>query len=126
MKLRIRGNSIRLRLTQGEVAQLTTDGRVEDAIWFGGDEHRLKYTITSSEDCENVTSKFQNKEITILVPTNVVSEWANSEQVGIEGSQTIRDGELNILVEKDFACLKPRHGEEEADTFANPLAAEHR
>ena len=125
MKLRIRGNSIRLRLTQSEVTRLTAEGRVEDAVSFGGDEEQLKYALSRSGDGGDLTSTFQNNQITIFVPAAVVNEWANSEQVGIEGSQTVRDGELHILIEKDFACLKPRHGQEDADTFANPLAAEH-
>jgi hypothetical protein len=47
--------------------------------------------------------------------------WAASEQVSIEGEQTLDDGEkLSILVEKDFACLAPRPGEDESDMYANP------
>jgi hypothetical protein len=29
---------------------------------------------------------------------------------------------LRILVEKDFACLAPREGEDESDMFPNPLS----
>ena len=47
--------------------------------------------------------------------------WANSEQVSISGEQVLDDGEkLNILVEKDFACLAPREGEDESDMFEHP------
>jgi hypothetical protein len=30
---------------------------------------------------------------------------------------------LKILVEKDFACLAPREGEDESDMFPHPKAA---
>ena len=120
MKLRIRGNSIRLRLTQSEVARLAADGRVENVTSFGSTE--FKYAVAVSRRGETMQADLGDNEITVSVPTETVAEWAGSEQAGIEGSQAVRGGELQILIEKDFACLKPRHGEEDADTFANPLA----
>ncbi len=36
MKLRIKGDSLRLRLTQGEVTALDTGGVVEEKVRFGG------------------------------------------------------------------------------------------
>ena len=122
MKLRIRGNSIRLRLTQSEVGQLATDGRVENATSFGNTD--LRYAVVTN-NAERVEADFRDNEITISVPAASIAEWAGSEQVGIDGSQAVPDGELQILIEKDFACLKPRDGEEDADTFTNPLAAEN-
>jgi hypothetical protein len=35
---------------------------------------------------------------------------------------TASDAELRIVVEKDFACLTAREGEDESDNFANPNA----
>lgn len=120
MKLRIRGDSIRLRLTRSEVAQLSADGRVENTTSFGTTE--LMYSVTSSTR-ERVEADLRDNEITVYVPAVSIADWADSELVGIEGTQAVRDGELHILIEKDFACLKARGGDEEADTFANPLAA---
>ena len=40
----------------------------------------------------------------------------------ITAEQVLDDGGvLNILVEKDFACLAPREGEDESDMFPHPL-----
>ncbi len=44
MKLRIRGNSVRLRLTRGEVEDFDREGRVEDAAQFGPGA-RLAYAL---------------------------------------------------------------------------------
>jgi len=121
MKLRIRGNSIRLRLTESEVARLATDGRVESVTSFGIAE--LKYSVASSSTGGRVEGDLQNNEITVTIPSDTIADWANSERVGIESRQSVRDGELHILIEKDFACLKLRAGEEDEDTFTNPLAA---
>jgi hypothetical protein len=39
----------------------------------------------------------------------------------MSGEQVLDDGaKLTILVEKDFACLTPREGEDESDMFPNP------
>jgi hypothetical protein len=119
MKLRIRGNSIRLRLTQSEVAQLATEGLVENVVTFGSAE--LRYSVTRNGD--RVTADLSDNKITVSVPEQTVFEWANSEEVGIKGTQPVPDGELHVLIEKDFTCLKPRPGDEDADAFANPLAA---
>ena len=35
MKLRIKGNSLRFRVTQSELAKLVELGRVEETIYFG-------------------------------------------------------------------------------------------
>ena len=124
MKLRIRGNSIRLRLTQSEVSQLVSNRRVESKVSFGNkDEDQLTYTVTATDNVNELTARFRNNEIAIFVPEVVVTEWASTETVGIEAMQQTRDSELSILIEKDFACLKPRAGEDDTDTFTNPLAA---
>ena len=45
-----------------------------------------------------------------------------SEQVSIEADEALDDGDsLKILVEKDFACLAPREGEDETDMYPHPL-----
>jgi hypothetical protein len=50
-----------------------------------------------------------------------VLPWAASELVSIDGEQGLDDGSvLRILVEKDFACLAPRAGEDESDMFPHP------
>jgi len=45
--------------------------------------------------------------------------------VSIAASQILDEGDqLSILVEKDFACLAPREGEDETDMYPNPKAGE--
>ncbi len=41
----------------------------------------------------------------------------------VAGEQRLDDGALlSILVEKDFACLAPREGEDDSDMYAHPEA----
>ena len=59
--------------------------------------------------------------MTIYVPRAQADKWANTEQIGLEIEQKIGGGNLlRILIEKDFACLEPRAGEDERDAFPHP------
>jgi len=122
MKLRIRDNSIRLRLTRGEVDALRADGLVKGRTEFpAGPE--FGYALESSPASVQPEAFFSDRSMTIRVPEAMALAWASSEQVSIQGEQTLDDGGLlSILVEKDFTCLAPREGEDESDMFPNPQA----
>lgn len=115
MKLRIRGNSIRLRLTKTEVANLAEQILVEETTDFGNGQ-TLVYAVLSDEKIDSVTANFQNGRIEILIPQQTAKTWAKSEEVGISAEQ----GALKIMIEKDFNCLTPRNADEDADTFPHP------
>lgn len=118
MKLRIKGNSIRLRLTQTDVSKFITDGKLVETVEFGDDsEPKFYYELLVSETAENVRAAFNNGTISVLVPKNTAEDWANTERVGIVGDE---NSKLKILIEKDFACLAPRLGEDESDNFPHP------
>ena len=122
MKLRIRDNSIRLRLARAEVDTLRDVGLVSARTGFPGGRV-FQYAVESSPASVNPAAFYSDNEIRVRLPETVVLAWVTTEQVSIGGEQTLDDGEkLSILVEKDFACLAPRPGEEESDMFANPDA----
>jgi hypothetical protein len=120
VKLRIRDNSVRLRLTRSEVEQLRDDGMVSARTEFpGGREFR--YEVESSPASVNPGAFLSDCKVTVRLPEATVLAWANSEQVSMHGEQQHKNGEiLDILVEKDFACLAPREGEDESDMFPHP------
>ncbi|MDQ3711014.1 MAG: hypothetical protein M3388_02150 [Acidobacteriota bacterium] len=126
MKLRIRGNSLRLRLTKSEVAEIDAGGAVEEAVEFGGEPpQRLIYALAATDDLENPTAVFDAGRITVFIPKAQAGEWSRTNQIGIEAEKPLGGGRsLRILIEKDFACLEPRAGEEDADTFAHPFQNE--
>jgi hypothetical protein len=115
MKLRFHENSMRLRLSQSEVAQLAATGSVDERIEFESDQ-TLCYVLESA-DREDVVALFENNSIRVLLPAKVVKRWAGSDETGIEG----QCGPLLVMVEKDFQCLH-RDAEQDADAFPNPLA----
>ena len=125
MKLRIRDNSIRLRLMRGEVETLQKQGLVTASTAFPGGRS-FRYIVESSPASVNPAAFFSDNEIIVRLPETTVLAWAKSDQVSIAGEQVLVDGEkLKILVEKDFVCLTGRDDEDESDMYPHPQAGEH-
>lgn len=122
MKLRVRDNSIRLRLTQSEVELARTDGLVRGRVPLAGGNN-FDYVLESSPATVKPEAHISNNVLTVRIPESEIQSWSGSEAVSIAATQNLGDGsELEILVEKDFACLTPREGEDESDMYPHPLA----
>lgn len=124
MKLRLRGNSLRFRLTQGEVLKLLTEGAVQESVRFSAAQgDLLTYSLYSVGGSGSITARLNNGDIRVEVPKSLVEIWANTDQVGIDSTQSIADEKaLRIVIEKDFRCLQPQSEDDERDNFLNPLA----
>ena len=123
MKLRIRGNSIRLRLTKSEVGRFGQTGVVADTVEFGAASRGFCYKLHTSSADNSTRASFEGNCLSISVPVGDAENWIRSEDVGIEVMQPIGDDKfLRILMEKDFACLTPRKNEDDSDAFTNPLS----
>jgi len=117
MKLRIKGNSVRLRLTKSDVEKLCTAAYLEDKTSFG--ETFFTYSI-ESRDCKELTAEFKNNKMTVYIPSSFTNGWNNNETVGFENNISLNNGEqLHILIEKDFKCLDETT-EDQSDNFENP------
>ena len=120
MKLRMRGNSVRLRLLRAEVDALAKGEDVVESVAFAPGQ-KIEYAIASDPHGAAMRAAFDGTRVSVFVPVAMAREWGHSEVVGIEHDQLIGDGSmLQILIEKDFACLQPREGDEDNGTFANP------
>lgn len=120
MKLRIKGDSLRLRLTQGEVRQLEEQGAVEDCVRFGGGA-QMVYRIKSHPSSTALSASYADGALEVRLPAAATLLWCRSNEVTLAGAQPVAaDAELRIVVEKDFACLTAREGEDESDNFPNP------
>jgi len=120
MKLRIHGNSLRLRLSQSEVAQFSKTGFVEDSIQFGPGA-TFAYALESLSSVSAPQALYANGFLRIQVPRTEGTNWACSDCVGMSGDQSLESGkQLSILIEKDFQCL---HGDDarDPDAYPNPL-----
>jgi hypothetical protein len=122
MKLRIKGNSLRLRVGPSEVVRLLAERRVEDTIHFGAaPEARLTYALEISGSQPGVALRYQPQEVVVLLSEKTARRWADSDEITIADEAEVGDDVLAILVEKDFACID-RDDRENADTFPNPKA----
>jgi len=116
MKLRIHDDSLRLRLTRGEVEDLSRGLAVERTVHFPGGR-ALRYVVTGSAAVAGPQAVYSGDAIRVSLPQAGVIAWATGDEAGIEG----QDGPIRILVEKDFQCLH-RDAAAEPDAFPNPLA----
>jgi hypothetical protein len=121
MKLRIKGNSLRLRVSRSEVQRLVDVGRVEETIHFGWQrEAQLTYALEHAEVPQEITVYCKAREVTVVLSSRSARQWSGSpEEVGVYGQLDVFNGELTVSVEKDFACLDGTVAENE-DTFPNP------
>lgn len=122
MKLRIKGNSLRLRLTQSEVAQIQEGKQVTEQVHFGLEsEQKMTYSLAVAKEIEEVKVTYQEGRIVVWLPYELGKKWAETNQVTIKASKQVGVEEtLQILVEKDFKCLNIRPGEDESDNFPHP------
>ena len=119
MKLRIKGNSIRLRLLRSEVEQFAADGRISDETSFGTTV--LRYTLAMSKDAESIVGQFENNEIVVFIPEQAAKEWTTSDNVGFEIEQLAgANGTLTITIEKDFVCVDRPNDPDREDAYPNP------
>lgn len=122
MKIRIKGNTVRLRLTKTEVNDFGANGFVEESTQFGP-ESKLTYSLQKM-DCKELEANFNHDKIEVYVPQNLATVWVNTEMVGLD-NHSGDESALQILIEKDFACLKERVGEDESDMFPHPEEETH-
>lgn len=121
MKLRIKGDSLRVRLTQGEMRTLAARGEVEDRVSFPGGS-ALRYRLRVGDSSTLISASYQSNLIDILIPRPLAERWWGTDLVTLSASQAVAAGELRLVLEKDWACLAPRAGEDESDQFPHPEA----
>jgi len=123
MKLRIRENTIRLRLKRSEVDQIASGKSIVEHTQFP--HSILTYRLEIADKGPSVAS-FDQGNLAVRVPISEVRQWAQSDQVSILAEQAVGDSQmLSLLVEKDFKCLSPGHhrpDEDDDDTFPHPHA----
>ena len=121
MKLRIHANSLRLRISRSDLKRLIETGRIAETIHFGlAADARLTYSLEQANTQLQMTMVYRPQEVAVIVSSEAAREWADrSEQVGLYCRVAVGDRELELVVEKDFACLD-RDSAENRDTFPNP------
>ena len=123
MKLRIRGDTLRLRLKRGEVDQLAAGTSIVEETHFP--DALLTYRLDMSESTD-ISATFADGSLVVTLPKSKVLDWAGTDEVSLHAEQKLSgSGSLSLLIEKDFSCLEPGHhreGEDDTDTFPHPNA----
>ena len=123
MKVRIKGNFIRYRLSKSEVEALSLTGVVKETTCFGIN-NLFTYSLESKDGIENLEANFMNGNLIIFLPKEYSHSWFTNSKVGYRS--TVKIDEKNILVllvEKDFQCLDETE-EDQSNNYPNPIAKE--
>ena len=117
MKLRIKGNSLRIRLSKSEVDQLVSGSTLTDQTEFG--KNSLRYMVQTVNTGEALEASYENNLIALFVPNSLIENWDTNATVGFESMMTTGTGNLHLLLEKDFKCID-KTTEDQSDFFENP------
>lgn len=121
MKIRIKGNSIRLRLGRSEVTSLCDQGLLLETTQFPSGDF-FDYSIIL-ECVDDVQAFILENGIQVAIPEELGRSWAGTDEVGISTALDLPEGgQLSVLIEKDFQCMKARVDEDESNLYPNPAA----
>jgi len=123
MKIRIKGNSLRLRVSRSELARLLAGDCVEETVHFAPEASAsFTYALQPETSAKSSTVQYTDGRVSVLLSADQVYVWGATDQVGIADEVSLGPlGSLALLIEKDFACLD-RSDEDNQDTFAHPHA----
>ena len=118
MKVRIKGNSVRFRLTKTEVDIFCKEGQFIETTEFN--TKKLSYALKIKSGITSLEADFIDNMITLYLPEKVQATWANDSVIGHSNGVDWNDeSALSLLVEKDFTCLDNTL-EDQSDNYPNP------
>ena len=118
MKLRIKSNSIRIRLTKTEVEKLANTGYLEDQTLFAN--NKFVYVLQMVDEGNELSASLDTNKITMFVPAVLIKDWPENNIVGFNANMPVAENEkLYLLLEKDFVCLDETT-EDQSDNYENP------
>ncbi len=121
MKIRIRGNSVRFRLTKKEVKAMQEKGFYAEETFFHSNSI-FRYELVAREGLNALHAEFEANCIRMLMPAKDAAVWHDNDQVGFENTiDNGMEGGLFLLLEKDFVCIDNTF-EDQSDNYPNPLA----
>ena len=118
MKIRIKGNTVRIRLSKTEVEKFGNEGYLEEHTVFGNGS--FIYALRSGSVAE-MTADIEGSKITMTIPDTMRTEWTSTEKVGYGHTISTKNGSsLYLLLEKDFKCTDPSVNEDQSDNYEHP------
>jgi uncharacterized protein DUF7009 len=122
MKLRIKGESLRLRVSRSDLERLMQESRIDETIHFGSlPNEKWTYALELGAKEGALSIRYAANEVAVILSNSEAKNWVDTDAVGVYGEVEGGAGSLELIVEKDFACLDRQDGED-ADAFPNPKA----
>lgn len=118
MKIRIKGPSVRIRLTKTEVHTLVHKGYLEDYTPFP--VNAFVYALQRTPTGDALTATFEHNKMTLFIPQPMIANWDTDAVITHENDMALNETEnLHLMLEKDFVCLD-NTDEDQSDNYANP------
>lgn len=118
MKIRIKGNSVRFRLTRSEVETFCEMGSYSEETRFKGST--FTYKLAAKAGISALEAAFESNTIFMFLPEAETKVWVKSTRVGYDNTMILPNGEqLYLLLEKDFVCMDETV-EDQSDNYPNP------
>jgi|SRR5882672_1508910 len=126
MKLRIHGDSLRLRLNRSDVEQFRTSGIYAPSLRLDSNS-QLTYTLETSSQLIVMEGRYLQGCIRVLLP----SPWPRNGRAPTGFSLSLNradDSGPPLLIEKDFQCLlrDETNPNEDVDAFSNRAGDQRR
>jgi hypothetical protein len=113
MKIRIKGNSVRFRLTKSDLANLGVNHIIGERTEFMSNSFVYEIHVTRNG---SLATDLVDNHLILQLPAAMLDELIHTERVGFSG----KCDQVSLLVEKDFTCLD-NVDEDQSDNFTNPL-----
>ena len=113
MKLRLQGNTLRLRLRRSEIERLAQSGKVCEVVAFG--DTPWTYSLVLEDAVPQPRAQLHATGICVLIPRAQGLAWCQGTETGIAST----DVSPTVLIERDFvrtAVVEP----DDFDRFTNP------
>lgn len=114
MKLRCKGNSLRLRLNQTEVRKLAQGVALQERVDFP-DGSRFSYVLERNRS--DASASFSEGTIRIAAPASLIDGWSVTDEIGMYFEVPAAHATLRVAIEKDLECVDGPAEERDPDAF---------
>lgn len=120
MKIRIKGNAVRFRLSKPEVDLFAAEGYLEEKTEFI--KNTFTYAVQKLFDGKSLDASFTDQKLTLFVPSEIMHRWTTTDITGFNYDLPLGEGKtLSLLLEKDFKCADAEVSEDQSDYYDNPV-----
>ncbi len=115
MKLRFRGNSLRLRVNRGEVETLASGAALKEEVIFPNDAH-FAYIFEPQANA-SPQATFEGGVVRVAAPLSQIRDWAHGEWIGLYFDVPAQNATLRVAIEKDLECVDGEPEERDPEAF---------